>query len=227
MTTVSPSGPVASSRKKSSNMSGRTPVTPSGENPPGCEHAQPEVALLVQRELVVRHGPAGTLHHRDPTFAHGPRSHGVELRAHEPRADVVGGGLGRPREPDRAHLPAVRPDEHQRRLIGDDLQLDGELGSRLGAPDAVAEITERDHRVALVELPVGFRPAACPKTVSPVLRVNSKSVGSTVSVATGQLNSTGSPSSYSTSARAEMRAEVCRRARVAESCPGTVTEGRG
>jgi hypothetical protein len=41
----------------------------------------------------------------------------------------------------------------------------------------------------------GFIPAAWPKTISPVLRVNWKSVGSIVSVATGQLNTTGSPSS--------------------------------
>src|SRR5919201_5318503 len=44
----------------------------------------------------------------------------------------------------------------------------------------------------------GFMPAAWPNTTSPVFVVNLKSVGPIVSVATGQLKTTGSPSSWST-----------------------------
>jgi len=73
-----------------------------------------------------------------------------------------------------ADLATTWADEPKRCVVSDDLEL----------------YWERSPQARCFSY--GFIPAAWPKTTSPVFNVNLKSVGSTVSVATGQLNSTGS-----------------------------------
>ena len=131
---------------------GGEPGDPSRGEATRGEHAQAEVTAAVERELVV--GQQRTFEDGRATFAGRRIADMVELGPDELRPGAVArGALTFPGESDAA-LFAIRPEEAQRGAVVHDLELGWVDRVGLFRRTSVAEVTEDEHRVSLVELPV-------------------------------------------------------------------------